>query len=348
MKEFDYNDLNQLTISHDLVNMLTKIHEYKGKQALYIASKPEILDKLTDLAIVQSTEYSNKIEGISTSSSRLKKIMQEKAKPKNRAEEEISGYRDVLTLIHDSYNYISVTPNDILTLHKNLYNYSPKEYKGNYKNSDNLITETDAQGNEKIRFIPAPAYLTPQLLENLCHEFNQAIQKNTIDPLLLIPCFVLDFLSIHPFNDGNGKMSRLLTLLLLYKSGHLVGKYISIEMIVEKSKLTYYESLEASSIGWMENKQDYTPFVRYLLGVILRAYEEFSERFNIIQDKGIPSSERVYDILKNSFEPLSRVNIEQLLPDISQKTIERSLVNLQADNRIVKVGKGRATKYQLK
>lgn len=348
MKEFDYTDLQQLNISHDLINILTKIHEYKGKQALYIATQPETLDKLTDLAIIQSTEYSNKIEGISTSSNRLKKIMKDKAIPQNRAEEEIAGYRDVLTLIHDSYSYINITPNDILTLHKNLYNYSPKAHKGNYKNTDNFITEMDEKGKESIRFIPAPAHLTPQLLESLCFEFNRAIRVETIDPLLLIPCFVLDFLSIHPFSDGNGRMSRLLTLLLLYKSGHLVGKYISIEMIIEQTKTTYYESLEASSNGWLENRQDYTPFVRYLLGIILRAYEDFSERFTLISDTDRTPAERIFSALDKSFEPLSRVNLEDLFPDISQKTIERALVKLQKESLIEKIGKGRATKYQLR
>lgn len=234
VKEFNYQKLEKLSITYDLLNMLTKIHEYKGKQELYITTKPEILNKLTDLALIQSTEASNKIEGIATTDGRLKQLVEEKVKPRNRDEEEIAGYRDVLKLIHDSYEYIRVVPNDILTLHKNLYNYSAKSYKGKFKSGDNVITEKDIDGNERVRFVPAPAYLTPDLIEELCYQYNQAIQKDEIDPLILIPCFVLDFLSIHPFSVGNGRMSRLLTLLLLYKSGYLVGKYISIEMLVEK------------------------------------------------------------------------------------------------------------------
>ena len=347
VKEFDYRELNKLTLSHDLLNMLTKIHEYKGKQELYIATKPEILNKLTNLALIQSTEASNKIEGIATTDGRLKQIVAEKVQPRNRDEEEIAGYRDVLKLIHDSYEYIRVVPNDILTLHKNLYNYSAKNYKGKFKSGDNVITEKDLDGNERVRFVPAPAYLTPDLIDELCYQYNQAIQKAEIDPLLLIPCFVLDFLSIHPFSDGNGRMSRLLTLLLLYKSGYLVGKYISIEMLIEESKQTYYEALQASSVGWLENEQDYTPFVRYLVGIILRAYENFSERFEIIINQELTPAERVVEELEKSFEPLSRADLESLLPDISQRTIERALAELQTENKIQKVGQGRSTKYQL-
>ena len=251
-----------------------------------------------------------------------------------------------MKLIHDSYEYIRVVPNDILTLHKNLYNYSAKSYKGKFKSGDNVITEKDLDGNERVRFVPAPAYLTPDLIEELCYQYNQAIQKDEIDPLILIPCFVLDFLSIHPFSVGNGRMSRLLTLLLLYKSGYLVGKYISIEMLVEKSKQTYYDALQTSSVGWLENEQDYTPFVRYLLGIILRTYEEFSERFEMIINRELTPAERVVEELEKSFEPLSRADLENLLPDISQRTIERALAELQAESKIQKVGKGRSTKYQ--
>lgn len=327
--------------------MLTKIHEFKGKQEVYIATKPEILNTLTNLALIQSTEASNKIEGIATSEVRLKQIVAEKAKPRNRDEEEIAGYRDVLKLIHNSYEYIHVVPNDILTLHKNLYNYSAKSYKGKLKTGDNVITEKDLDGKERVRFVSTPAYLTPDLIDELCYQYNQAIQKAEIDPLLLIPCFILDFLSIHPFSDGNGRMSRLLTLLLLYKSGYLVGKYISIEMLIEESKQTYYEALQDSSIGWLENEQDYTPFVQYLSGIILRTYESFSERFEIIINRELTTAERILEELQKSFVPLSRANLESLLPDISQRTIERGLAELQSENKIQKIGRGRSTKYQV-
>lgn len=347
MKEFNYSQLKKLTLSHDLLNILTKIHEFKGKQELYITTKPEILNKLTDLALIQSTEASNKIEGIATTNKRLKQIVEEKVAPRNRDEEELAGYRDVLKMIHDSYPYIQITPNNILTLHKNLYNYSAKSYKGKFKSSDNVITEKDAAGNEHIRFTPAPAFLTSKLMSEICQQYNQAIQKAEIDPLLLIPCFILDFLSIHPFSDGNGRLSRLLALLLLYQSGYLVGKYISIEMLVEKSKETYYETLQASSIGWLENEQDYTPFVRYFLGIILRAYEDFSERFEVVINRELTSTERLTEELEKSFEPLSRVDLETLLPDISRRTIERALSELQAEKKIEKIGRGRSTKYRL-
>lgn len=347
MKEFNYKKLETLDLSFDLLNMLTKIHEHKGKQELYIERKPEILKKLTDLALIQSTEASNKIDGIATTDGRLKQIVEQKVKPRNRDEEEIAGYRDVLKIIHDSYEFVSVSPNHILTLHKNLYNYSAKSYKGQFKSSDNVITEKDKFGNETVRFILAPAYLTPELVRQLCDEYNRAIQESEIDPLLLIPCFILDFLSIHPFSDGNGRMSRLLTLLLLYQSGYLVGKYISVEMLIEQSKETYYDTLKASSVGWLENRQNYTPFVRYILGIILRAYEDFSERFEKVITQELTTAERVSEELQRSFTPLSRADLEILLPDISQRTIERALADLQKENKIKKIGQGRSTKYQL-
>lgn len=347
VKEFNYNELQKLSLSHDLLNILTKIHEHKGKQELYVATKPEVLDKLTDVALIQSIASSNKIEGIATTDGRLKQIVEEKVMPRNRDEEEIAGYRDVLKLIHENYEYIRVAPNDILTLHKNLYNYSAKSYKGKFKNSDNVITEKDLAGKEVGRFVPSPAYLTPSLVENLCYQYNQAIQKAEIDPLLLIPCFILDFLSIHPFSDGNGRISRLLTLLLLYKSGFLVAKYISIERLIEQSKTTYYETLQASSIGWSDNKQDYTPFVRYLLGVILHTYEDFSERFITFSLPEWTTAERLVREMQKSLKPLSRAELEVLLPNVSRRTIERALAELQVKSEIEKVGQGRSTKYRL-
>lgn len=201
-----------------IVNILSKIHEYKGKQELYLTKHEQSLEKLTDLAIIQSTDSSNKIEGIFTSDTRLKQIVEKKIEPRNRNEEEIAGYRDVLKLVHESYKHIDITPNNILNLHNRLYSYSNMSFKGKWKNGDNLITERDTSGNEYIRFRPASAFEIPELVKKLCNEYNQSINKGKIGPLILIPCFILDFLCIHPFNDGNGRLSRILTLLLLYRS----------------------------------------------------------------------------------------------------------------------------------
>lgn len=229
MKEINYRKIEEMPITIEVMNMISALHEYKGRQELYIETQPEILERLMEVARIQSTEASNKIEGIYTSDSRLKEIVQKKSEPRNRNEKEIAGYREVLGMIHDSYSYIQLKPNDILTLHKYLYSYSESSNGGHYKMVDNYIEEEDEFGNKSVRFQPVPAILTAEYIESLCKQYEDVINNTNIDPLLVIPCVILDFLCIHPFGDGNGRMSRLLTLLLLYKAGYLVGKYISIE-----------------------------------------------------------------------------------------------------------------------
>jgi len=251
----------------------------------------------------------------------------------------------VLGMIHDSYSYIQLKPNDILTLHKYLYSYSEFGNGGHYKMVDNYIEEEDEYGNKSIRFRPVPAALTKDYIESLCSRYEEVINHTSIDPLLVIPCVILDFLCIHPFGDGNGRMSRLLTLLLLYKAGYLVGKYISIEMVVEKSKETYYEVLQDSSINWHENTNDYLPFIRYTLGTIINAYKDFEERFVLLEKKKMTSPERVYSVIERSLVKLGKSDIIILCPELSQKTIERALKKLTDEGKIVKVGAGKSTTY---
>jgi Fic family protein len=345
IKKFHYENFQKQELPMDIVNILARIHEYKGKQELFIESNPQVLDKLMDLAIIQSTEASNKIEGIFTSDKRLKEIVQKKTEPHTRNEQEIAGYRDVLGIIHDNYPYISVNPNQVLSLHKQLYTYLAVAFKGKWKTTDNVIQEEDSQGNKFVRFQPAPAYVTPDLMRQLTETYTQELAQGQIDPLLLIPCFVLDFLCIHPFNDGNGRMSRLLTLLLLYRSDYLVGKYISIEMLIESSKKTYYEALFDSSQGWMENQNDYLPFLRYMLGVILKAYEDFEERFRLVHSKKVIAKNRIGDLISQSLEPLSKATLMTLAPEYSKITVERALASLVKEGRVQRIGVGRSTKY---
>ena len=343
MKEINYRKIEEMPITIEVMNMISALHEYKGRQELYIETQPEILERLMEVARIQSTEASNKIEGIYTSDSRLKEIVQKKSEPRNRNEKEIAGYREVLGMIHDSYSYIQLKPNDILTLHKYLYSYSESSNGGHYKMVDNYIE--DEFGNKSVRFQPVPAILTAEYIESLCKQYEDAINHTHIDPLLVIPCVILDFLCIHPFGDGNGRMSRLLTLLLLYKAGYLVGKYISIEMVVEKSKETYYEVLQDSSINWHENTNDYMPFIRYTLGTIINAYKDFEDRFILLEKKKMTSPERVYSIIERSLVKLGKSDIMTLCPELSQKTIERALKKLTDDGKIVKVGAGKSTMY---
>ncbi|MGI6665315.1 MAG: Fic family protein [Christensenellaceae bacterium] len=345
MKSFNYANIAPKLFTPEVVNLIAAIHENKGKQDLFIEAKPDVLSSLLDIAKIQSTEASNKIEGIVTTEVRLKEIVQQKAVPRSRSEKEIAGYRDVLMTIHENYDYITPRANVILQLHRDLYAYSPSSIGGTYKNADNIIQETDAQGNKKVRFQPLPAFETPEAMEQLCDTFIVEVYRGEIDPLLLIPMFILDFLCIHPFNDGNGRMSRLLTLLLLYRSGYIVGKYISIEMLIEKTKDTYYDVIQQSGVGWCEAKNDYLPFVEYYLGIVLNAYREFSSRVELLTTKGLSKTDRVRAVIENKVGKITKKEIMELCPDVSQATVEKALSDVVKQEIILKIGGGRYTQY---
>lgn len=345
MREFDYKKIDNDLFVPEIMNLISKIHEYKGKQELFIEAKPDILNSMLEIAKIQSTGASNRIEGIFTSDARLSELVSKKSEPLNRNEEEIAGYREVLNTIHENYEYISVRSNVILQLHRDLYSYHPSSNSGKYKNQDNIIEEVDSKGNHHIRFEPTSAFETPASMQALCKTYNDAIKEDRIDPLILISKFILDFLSIHPFNDGNGRMSRLLTLLLLYQHGYIVGKYISIEMLIENTKDSYYEMLKASSNNWHQNKNSYYPFVKYYLSIILKAYKEFANRVETVTLKGLNKSQRVKDLFDNKLGKISKSDIQKFCPDISVATIEKSLSKLLKEKYIIKVGSGRATSY---
>lgn len=345
MRKFNYQAIDSELYKPDIVNLLTAIHHYKGKQELFMEAKPEILEAMLKVAKIQSTGASNRIEGIYTTDARLNELVIEEAEPRNRDEQEIAGYREVLNTIHENYEYITPSPNIILQLHRDLYTYNPASVGGRYKNQDNVIEEVDSQGNRHISFQPIPAYATADAIKALSEEYLKAIDRSEIDPLLLISKFILDFLCIHPFNDGNGRMSRLLTLLLLYQQGYIVGKYISIEAIIEKTKESYYEALKQSSKGWHEEKNSYAPFVRYHLGVILHAYKEFASRVEPIRNKGFTKSDRIRHIFSNKVGRITKGEIATLCPDISITTIEKALSELLKEEYIIKIGAGRTTAY---
>lgn len=348
MHTFDYKETPKQLLTPDIVNMLSSLHEFKGKQELYIEAESDVLTALLDIAKIQSTKASNKIEGIYTSDERLEALVMGKVEPRNRSEEEIAGYREVLATVHDSYEYIHIRPSNILQLHRDLYSFSSSDTGGRFKNTDNVIAESSKDGQQRVRFMPVPAFQTLEAMENLCNEFNNAIESAEYDPLLLIPMFILDFLCIHPFNDGNGRMSRLLTLLLLYRSGYIVGKYVSMEMLIEKTKETYYEALQNSSIEWHNDKSDYTSFVRYYLGVVLKGYNEFQDRIEHLKYRKLSKADRVKAVFEKKLGVVKKSDIATLCPDISETTIERTLKELLEAGFIEKVGKGRATGYTKK
>ncbi len=345
MREFNFKSEYNALLTPEIVSYLTQIHEYKGQLNLFIEAKTDALSELLEIAMIQSTEASNRIEGIITTDDRLKKIVKDKTMPKTPNEREIAGYRDVLAAICENYVYLPATPTTLLQLHRDLYKFSGKTIGGSYKNSDNVIAEELADGMQIVRFQPVPAWETPGAVTALCDAFEQATTDSELDPLLLIPFFILDFLCIHPFNDGNGRMSRLLTLLLLYRSDYIVGKYISIEKLISDSKETYYEVLEKSSDHWHEGTNDYTPFVTYMLGILLAAYRDFESRIELLTTKGISKPERVREIIKNHLGKITKSEIMAKCPDISQITVQRALGDLLKNNEIIKLGGGRYTAY---
>ena len=348
MRIFDYREKWKKLLTPEIVSYLTQIHEFRGEQTLFIEAKADTLMQLVEIAKIQSTEASNRIEGIYTSDKRLKALVKDTTRPRTRDEREIAGYRDVLSTIHESHDYIPPKPSIILQLHRDLYKFEGYEIGGKYKTADNIIEEEDAEGNKFVRFKPMAAWETPEAIEELCKAYEQALATEQIDPLILIPMFVLDFLCIHPFNDGNGRMSRLLTLLLLYRAGYIVGKYISIEKLIETTKDSYYECLQLSSLKWHEEENDYEPFVKYMLGVVVAAYREFSARVSLLTTGGMSKPDRVKEIIRTTLGPITKTEILKKCPDISQVTVQRALADLLESGQITKIGGGRYTKYTWK
>lgn len=344
MRTFNYVALKNQKWDSEIVAYIAAIHEMKGKQDLYIRQKPQELEKLVEIAKVQSTETSNEIEGIRTTNTRLKQLLSEKTTPRTRDEEEIAGYRDVLNVIHESYEYIPVTANYLLQLHKILYSHSGKSIGGKFKNVQNYISGIDANGKEYTIFTPLAPYETPPAIDEICEQFNRAIAEGDVDPLILIPIFIHDFLCIHPFNDGNGRMSRLLTTLLLYRSGYSVGKYISLEAKIAKNKNLYYTALSDAQIGWHEGNDDPNAFIKYLLGTIISAYRDFEDRMELIAEK-LPAIDMVRKAVQSQIGKITKTQICELCPSLSASSVEVVLKKLVANGELIKQGAGRSTFY---
>ena len=342
MRHFDYTGLKNKTWDNEVINYLSLVHEYKGKQSLYIQQKPSELERLVEIAKVQSTEASNSIEGIRTTETRLRQLMSEKTSPRNRDEKEIAGYRDALNIVHENFDYIPLTPNYILQLHKVLLSHTDSAFDGSFKNVQNYISATDNKGNRFTLFTPMAPYETPEAMQEICDEYNRAIGEGRVDPLLIIPVFIHDFLCIHPFVDGNGRMSRLLTTLLLYRAGFEIGKYISLEAKIAKTKEAYYASLEDSQIDWHEQQDDPTAFVKYLLSTIIAAYRDLDERIQIVSSTSLDTVKNAID---NKLGKFTKRDILELCPSLSASTVERHLKKLTAEGYISKYGAGKNTFY---
>lgn len=344
MRNFYYSKIKDKKWDSEILSLVASIYKYKGKQELYLKQRPEELNKLIEVAKIQSTEASNEIEGIVTTSARLKKLVEEKTTPRTRNEQEIAGYRDVLNLIHENFDVISISKNYILQMHKMMFRYMDNPLAVKTKNIQNYITINYPNSKSEILFTPISPFETPVALENICNEYNKVIGNFEIDPLLVIPYFIHDFLCIHPFNDGNGRLSRLLTTLLLYRSGFYVGKYISLEALIAKDKSAYYGSLQKSGLNWHEENEDILPFMKYLLGIILAGYKDFEDRFSIVEEK-LPAIELVRKAISQKMGRFTKQDIIEICPTLSLSSIEGSLRKLVDEGEIQREGIGRATKY---
>ena len=344
MRSFNYSAIKEQKWDSEILGLIAAIYKEAGKQEIYLKQRPEELEKLVEIAKVQSTEASNAIEGIVTTKTRIRQLVQEKTTPRNRDEQEIAGYRDVLNLIHENFDVISITRSYILQLHKILYSHMNNPMAGRTKNVQNYISATHPDGHVEILFTPLPPYETPEALDRICEEYNRVIGNMEVEPLIAIPVFIHDFLCIHPFNDGNGRMSRLLTTLLLYRSGFYVGKYISLEAKIAKNKDLYYDVLGQSQIGWHDGKEDAVPFIKYLMGTILAAYRDFGDRFVLIETK-LPALETVRRATMNKIGRFTKQDIRELCPSLSVSSVEGALRKLVASGELKREGSGKNTCY---
>ena len=344
MRDFHYTAIREQKWDSEILGLIAAIYKEAGKQEMYLKQRPEELEKLVEIAKVQSTEASNAIEGIVTTSTRIRQLVEEKTAPRNRDEQEIAGYRDALNIIHENFDAIPITRNYILQLHKVLYSHMNNPMAGQTKSVQNYISATYPDGHTETLFTPLAPFETPEALDRICDDYNRVIGNMEAEPLIVIPIFIHDFLCIHPFNDGNGRMSRLLTTLLLYRNGFYVGKYISLEAKIAKNKDLYYAALRQAQEGWHEGTEDAVPFIKYLLGIILSAYRDFEDRFSLVEHKK-PALETVRQATLNKIGRFSKQDIRELCPALSVSSIEGALRKLVASGELKREGNGKNTCY---
>lgn len=344
MRSFNYSAFKEQKWDSGILGLIAAIYKEAGKQEQYLKQRPQEMEKLVEIAKIQSTEASNAIEGIVTTNTRIKQLVEEKTTPRNRDEQEIAGYRDVLNVIHESFDAIPITQNYILQIHKMLYSHMNNPLAGRTKSMQNYISAAYPDGHTEILFTPLAPYEISESLDRICEEYNRVIGNLEVEPLIIIPIFIHDFLCIHPFNDGNGRMSRLLTTLLLYQNGFYIGKYISLEAKISKNKDLYYSAMSQSQTGWHEGKEDALPFIKYILGTILASYKDFEERTSFVQEK-LPALEMVRMASKSKIGRFNKQDIRELCPTLSDSSIEGALRKLVAAGELKKEGKGKSTCY---
>lgn len=344
MRDFNYSLLANQKWDSEILGLVASIYKEQGKQELYLKRRPAELEKLVEIAKIQSTEASNAIEGIVTTNTRIRQLVEDKTTPRNRNEQEIAGYRDALSVIHESFDAIPITRNYIIQLHKIMYSHINNPMGGRLKNVQNYISATYPDGHTEILFTPLSPFETPAALDKICEEYNRVVGNAEVEPLIAICVFIHDFLCIHPFNDGNGRMSRLLTTLLLYQNEYYVGKYISLEAKIAKNKDIYYESLRKSQTGWHEGREDVLPFMKYILGTILATYRDFEDRYDIVKEK-LPAIEMVRKASMEKIGRFRKQDIRELCPSLSISAIEGALRKMVESGELKREGKGKNTCY---
>lgn len=344
MRDFNYSAIAQNKWDSEVLKYIAAIYREAGKQEQFLRQRPEAMEGLVEIAKIQSTESSNAIEGIVTTNTRIRQLVEEKTTPKNRNEQEIAGYRDVLTLIHDNYDVIPLTENYILQMHKIMYSHMDNPLAGRTKNVQNYITASYPDGHAEILFTPLAPYETPSALDKICREYNRVVGNLELEPLIAISVFIHDFLCIHPFNDGNGRMSRLLTTLLLYRSGFYVGRYISLEAKIAKNKDLYYDVLRQSQYGWHEGRENVNPFLKFLLGTVLSAYRDLEDRCAIVAEK-LPAVDMVRKAVQGQIGRFRKQDICDLCPSLSLSSVEGALRKLVQSGELQREGSGKSTCY---
>ena len=344
MRNFDYRENWKKLLTPEIVSLLTSIHEYKVEQRLLTDRCAGALKDLEDIARIRSAGSAFRVEGNCIADERLKKIVLDKAMPRNRAEQEIAGFRDVLNAVHRNYPYFSIRPSQLLELHRDLYKFHGIR-GGTFKHTDTVIEAADTDGNVRFRFQPVPAVEAPEAMNRLCDAYNQVMKEPDVDSLLIMPMFLLDFLCIHPFQEGNGRMCRLLMLLLLDQAGYFVGEYISMDGLIAQTKDSCREAFRAGTIGWHEEMNDYTPFVKYLLEITAASYREFFERTRLITSGGLSKPERIAEEIRRHKGTITKAELVEQVPDVSRTTVQRTLTELTKQGRIIKLGAGRNSRY---
>jgi Fic family protein len=346
MRSFEHGYLFDTPISHSLLMAMRSLGEFRGRQVLYSEQSPEVLETLRQVAMVQSVESSNRIEGITVAANRIEALVKEKVTPRDRSEQEVAGYRDVLAAVHANSDKLTLSTDLIRSWHRSMYRFTA-EAGGDWKAKDNAILEVLPDGRQVVRFLPVSSVATPKFMEKSLSLFNQSMDSPQTDPLLLIASFILDFECVHPFADGNGRIGRLLTLLLLYQAGYEVGRYISLERIVEESKETYYEALLKSSRGWHEGEHDLRPWWNYFVGMLTAGYKEFEVRVGTITSARGAKREMVRDAIGRMTGRFSIDELRRVCPGVSYPTLQRALADLRRDGRIRSLGRGPNAKWEI-